>query len=410
MNTASRNPVTFLWKPLLTGLIAGLTSLPCAAQQAPGAANGAPSKYDLMKERMNENTVAIVSGQTSGTYLKLAEDLQNVLDRRDSHEMRILPVTGTPGPQNLMDILFLRGVDMCMTETDYFDYFKALDPELYGNIEKKIHYIAKLYNTEFHIVAKTSITRLEQLRGKKVNFYNRLSSADISGRNLFKLLGIEVEALNLDQPTANAKLKSGEIDAVLRLAGAPVEAFSGIKPEDGLHFVPIDPSSLAEAERGRFSTVLKTYLPAKLTAEDYPALIAPGETVPTVASSVVLAVYAWPEGTDRYRRVEKFVHAFFENFDKLKAPQRHPKWQATNLAAEVPGWTRFKAAQQWLEGKRAETAAEARRIDPALASFEALLAAYRARNPSANISEAQARALFAEFAKWRAVQGEAGPQ
>ena len=63
-----------------------------------------------MKERMNENTVVIVSGQTSGTYLKLAEDLQNVLDRRDTYEMRILPVTGTPGPQNLMDILFLGAI------------------------------------------------------------------------------------------------------------------------------------------------------------------------------------------------------------------------------------------------------------------------------------------------------------
>jgi hypothetical protein len=191
---------------------------------------------------------------------------------------------------------------------------------------------------------------------------------------------------------------------------APVEAFSGIKPEDGLHFVPIDPASLAPVERQRFSTVLKTYLPAKLRAEDYPALIPEGETVATVASSVVLAVYAWPEGTDRYRRVEKFVRAFFENFDKLKAPQRHPKWQATNLAAEVPGWTRFKPAQQWLEGKRVEIAAEVKRTDPVVAGFQEFLAAYRARNPRANLSEAQAKALFSEFVKWRAVQSDAGAQ
>jgi uncharacterized protein len=170
------------------------------------------------------------------------------------------------------------------------------------------------------------------------------------------------------------------------------------------------PASLAPAERQRFSTVLKTYLPAKLRAEDYPALIQDGESVPTVASSVVLAVYAWPEGTDRYRRVAKFVRAFFESFDKLKAPQRHPKWQATNLAAEVPGWTRFKAAQQWLEGKRVETAAEGKRRDPAVAAFQDFLAAYRARNPKANLTEVQAQALFSEYVKWRAVQGDAGAQ
>ena len=97
---------------------------------------------------------------------------------------------------------------MCMTETDYFDYFKALDTDLYADICSKIKYIAKLYNTEFHILARKDVTSLDQLRGKKVNFYTRLSSADISGRSLFKLLGIEVEALNLDQPVARAKLKA----------------------------------------------------------------------------------------------------------------------------------------------------------------------------------------------------------
>jgi hypothetical protein len=51
-------------------------------------------------------------------------------------------------------VLFLRGVDMCMTETDdYFDYLKGLDADLYGDIGGKINYIAKLYNTEFHILA-----------------------------------------------------------------------------------------------------------------------------------------------------------------------------------------------------------------------------------------------------------------
>jgi hypothetical protein len=248
------------------------------------------------------------------------------------------------------------------------------------------------------------VTSLEQLRGKKVNFYTRLSSADISGRNLFKLLGIEVEALNLDQPVATAKLKSGEIDAVLRLAGAPVEAFAGIKPEDGLHFVPIDPLGLSETERKRFAAVFKVYLPAKLRAEDYPALIPTGQTVATVASSVVLAVYAWPEGSDRYRRVAKFVETFFENFDKLKDKTRHPKWQSTNLAAEVPGWTRFKAAQQWLDGKRSELVATSDTRDPLANAFRAFLETYKKKHPGVALSAPQANALWQQFIKWRSGQ------
>lgn len=405
--TQFRRMIAFL--PVMLFLQNGFTSTDVIAQarQQPKSVNvnqAGGAKYEAKKQEANENTVIIVSGQTSGTYLKLAEDLQNVLDKRETNELRVLPVLGTPGPQNIMDILFLRGVDMCMTETDYFEYFKKLDPELYKDIEKKIHYIAKLYNTEFHIVAKTNITSLEQLRGKKVNFYNKLSSADLSGRKLFSMLGLEVEALNLDQATATAKLKSGEIDAVLRLAGAPAEAFTGLKPEDGLHFVPISPEGLSEAGRARFSAVFKEYLPAKLRSEDYPAMIPNGETVSTVASSVVLAAYAWPEGSDRYRRVAKFVQAFFDNFSQLKEKQRHVKWQSTNLAAEVPGWTRFKAAQQWLDTKRRQTA-ETDSGEPTAAAFREFLGIYKESRPGASLSEAQSAALWQEFIKWRSSAG-----
>jgi TRAP transporter TAXI family solute receptor len=376
------------------------------AQTAPAASPSAPaSKYQNKKQDFNENTVTIVSGQTSGAFLKLAEDLQNVLDRRENNEMRILPIVGTPGPQNILDVMFLRGVDMCMTETDYFDYFKKLDRSLYGNIDQRIHYIAKLFNTEFHIVARKEIQSISDLRGKKVSVYNKLSSADVSGRNMFELLGVNVEIVNYDQPVATDKLKKGEIDAMIRLAGAPINAFADIKPEDGMHFVPIGPDNVPG---GFQSPLMQTYLPARLRSEDYPNLIPPGESVSTIASSVVLATYAWPEGTDRYRRVAAFVNAFFNDFDKFKDKTRHPKWQQTNLAAEVQGWTRFKAAQQWLDGKRGDAitgGAAAPAKDPTTASFERFLAHVKTQSGAKPLNEGQIQSLRQEFNKWRSSEG-----
>lgn len=383
------------------------------AQTAPVApaaqtANVAANKYQAKLQDFNENTVTIVSGQTSGAFLKLAEDLQNVLDRRDNNEMRVLPIVGTPGPQNILDVMFLRGVDMCMTETDYFDYFKKLDKNLYGNIDQRIQYIAKLFNTEIHLVARKEIRSLADLRGKKVSVYNKLSSADVSGRNMFELLGLDVEIVNYDQPVANDKLKKGEIDAMLRLAGAPITAFADIKPEDGMHFVPIGPESLPG---GFQNPLMQTYLPARLRAEDYPNLIPPGETVSTIASSVVLATYAWPEGTDRYRRVAAFVNAFFNDFDKLKDKTRHPKWQQTNLAAEVRGWKRFKPAQQWLDGKRGEAVGGGPGVtvptDATQASFERFIGQMRTQggNNGKPLTDAQIQSLMQEFNKWRSSEG-----
>lgn len=64
---------------------------------------------------------------------------------------------------------------------------------------------------------------------------------------------------------------------------------------DRLHFVPIPYPGQLFAD----------YLPAALAHEDYPDLIASGETVDTVAVGAVLVCYNWPKtSADRYRRVQ----------------------------------------------------------------------------------------------------------
>ena len=63
----------------------------------------------------------------------------------------------------------------------------------------------------------------------------------------------------------------------------------------------------------------------------------------------MLAVYNWRQGTDRYRRVQRFVERLFKNWDKFQHPPFHPKWRDVNLAATVPGWTRFSIAAEMLQ-------------------------------------------------------------
>ena len=59
------------------------------------------------------------------------------------------------------------------------------------------------------------------------------------------------------------------------------------------------------------------YIPATLTAQDYPAFIKPGEKVETLGVQTVLAVYNWPKDHDRYRRVQRFIERYFDLFEKL---------------------------------------------------------------------------------------------
>jgi hypothetical protein len=85
------------------------------------------------------------------------------------------------------------------------------------------------------------------------------------------------------------------------------------------------------------------------SSDEYPNLIAAGETVETVAASVLLVALNLPEKTERYQRVAKFVDALFSRIDEFSKPPRHPKWKEASITAIVPGWQRFKAAQDWLE-------------------------------------------------------------
>ena len=90
------------------------------------------------------------------------------------------------------------------------------------------------------------------------------------------------------------------------------------------------------------------YLPASLTNADYPNLIPPGQAVETIATPSVLIAYNWPKGSERYRRVDKFVKALFAKFDEFKKPPRNPSWRDVNLAATIPGWKRFEGAEEML--------------------------------------------------------------
>ncbi len=346
-------------------------------------------------EQPNENTIGIISGgpNSGDTYLQIAYDLAEVLNDDDS--LRILPIAGIGGPRNIRDVRYLRGVDIGLTQTSILNNFRRSNESM-GQTENKIVYIAKLFDEEVHLVARPNITSMEQLRGLKVNLDARGSGTSYSMRDLFKTFGIEVEEVSMSQLEALQKVRSGEIAATALIAGKPVSSMLKLSRSDGLHFVPIPyPGQL-----------LGDYLPATLAHEDYPELIAPGETVDTVAVGAVLIAYNWPKtNVDRYRRVQRFVEAFFPRIADFQRPPRHPKWRDVNIAATLPGWTRFEAAQAWLDShlqaapRSAGTAAEPATAGPA--ARPPLTPLGRGAASSADQQRDVDPALYQEFLKWR---------
>jgi uncharacterized protein len=346
-------------------------------------------------EQPNENTVGIISGSPNSddTYLQMAYDLAEVLN--DGENLRILPIAGIGGPRNIRDVRYLRGVDIGLTQTNILNSFRRSNERM-GQADDKIVYIAKLFNEEVHLVAGPGITSIEQLRGLKVNLDAKGSGTSYSMRDLFKSFDIDVEEVSMSQVEALDKVRSGEIAATALIAGKPVRSMSALTRGDRLHFIPVPyPTQL-----------IGDYLPATLSHDDYPELIAPGSSVDTVAVGAVLIAYNWPKtNVDRYRRVQRFVEAFFPKIAEFQKPPRHPKWREVNIAAALPGWSRFDVAQTWLDSQR-----EPQRIVTSGPAEPAVLhrTAVSGGAPSASADQPRPAvdpALYQEFLKWRQLKG-----
>jgi len=355
------------------------------ANQAEAQRSGAPlpnkPQLGTLGERVNSNTIAIISGNPNATYMTIAYDMSAVLD--DGDDFRILPVIGKGGGQNIKDVRFLKGVDLGITQSNLLPYYKKTNE--IGTIDDKIVYIAKLFNEEMHLIvrADSGINSLADLAGKKVNFSDVGSGTQLSTRDIFEKLGIKPIEVNMGQGDAFEALKRGEIAATILIAGKPTGSTAKLKAQDGFRILPVAFDKPLQAD----------YLPATLTHEDYPGLIAPGQKVETIAVSAVLIAFNWPKGTDRYRRIQKFVDTFFPRLGEFQKAPRHPKWKEANLAAVLPGWKRFEGAEEWLRKHDAVAAGERGQFDQFLAAR---------REKSVSLPSEERDRLFQEFLQWKA--------
>lgn len=339
------------------------------------AANGESVKVS----RVNNWTLGIAAGLLEGSFIRFAAELAKALD--DGENLRVLPIVTYGALENIADLLYLKGIDVAITHADVFDLYKKSGES--KNVEQRVNYISQMHNTEFYVLARPEISSIQDLAGKKVGFHVKGSGPSVTGPVIFERMGVQVEPVYINHTFAIEKMKTGEISALFQLGAKPNDLLAKLKPEPGLHFVPIDWGP-------KFADY---YLPTTLTHDDYPSLIGPGETVDTLAVPVVLAVYNWPKNSDRFRRVERFVHYYFERFDKLKQPSFHPKWKEINLTARVPGWIRYPVADEVLAAMAREPEAAAL---PVARPAEAL-----AGRADVNPAAATNSRLIQEFMEWR---------
>lgn len=285
------------------------------------------------QEKTNAWTVGLAAGLLEGAPLRLGAEMARVVD--DGPNLHVLPIVTRGATENLNSLLYLRGIDTAIINSDALEEYKIQVPK----IRRKITYLLNLFPSELHVFVRPEIQSLQDLAGKKVNFNTRGTAAAYSGPLIFSRLGINAEQTFIPHQVALEQMRKGEMAAVVFITSKPVDAFVRGRFEPGFKFLPVKYDSKFE----------DYYLPAVLEAGEYPGLIKPGERVPTIAVPTALVAFNWPAQTNRHDRVARFVDILFSRIGKLQEPGFDEKWKSINLAATVPGLDRFAAAQEWLD-------------------------------------------------------------
>jgi TRAP-type uncharacterized transport system substrate-binding protein len=338
-----------------------------------------------LKEQKNAWTIGIAGGLLDTTNMRFADEMGKALN--DGDELRILPIVGFGAASNLEDLLFLKGVDAAFTQSDVFEYFRTR--RKIGNLQNRVHYVARFPVAELHILARNEFKSIEDLRGKRVSFGPVGTAASMTGTIVFERLGIPIQQVFQEHSTGLQDLASGKLSALVRVAGRPLDFFAKMPATTGFHLLSVPFTD-------KFADY---YTLSELTNEDYPGLVPVGQTVETLGVPTVLAVYNWPKGNPRQKRVARFAQRLFLNWNKLQDDAFHPKWREVNLAATVPGWHRYDVAEDMLK----QISAKAGSSQDANRDFQAFL---DGEGSSAPKSQKERDALFKEFMAWRAQQGK----
>ncbi|MEL6962223.1 MAG: TAXI family TRAP transporter solute-binding subunit [Pseudomonadota bacterium] len=280
-------------------------------------------------QALEDPVIRILGSDLSSDLSAILHDVAEVTS--DETEIRVLAILGDGSINNLNDLLYLRGIDAALVQSDVLLNFR--DTSAVRNLENKLAYIAQLGATVGHLLAHEANTTIYALEGKRVYLGEPGSGSFISASNMFGRLGIAVEAVSdLSHPEALAELKAGELDAMFWMEVLPIGLLNLTGPAEGLHLLHI-PTQAIDPD---------AYQIRELTNADYP-LIPEGETIQTVASPIALIAYSWPTDHPRHAKMKRFAEIFAAKTETLQSGRYHRSLKDADFYGGVhSGWSFYQ--------------------------------------------------------------------
>lgn len=293
---------------ILTGIMAlGLTAC--------GSAGGGGTAMNM------------ATGGTSGTYYGFSSVLGNVLNEKLGDTLSIT-VESTGASAANIDLVDTGADQLGIVQNDVM-YYAYTATDMYKGKEPINSYSAVMscYPEYVQIIANSSITSIDQLKGKKVSVGDAGSGVEFNARQILAAYGIDIEAdiVKNNQSFADSadSLKNGTIDAAFVVAGYPTTAVSELSSTYDFNVLPVDQEH-ADALMGDYGF----YTYGAIPANTYSCVT---EDVPAVAvMATIIARNDIPEDA-----IYALVKGIFDNQADITAG--HAKGAELNLETAVSG-------------------------------------------------------------------------
>jgi hypothetical protein len=247
-------------------------------------------------------------------------------------KVRVLPVAGHGAVANVRDLLYLRGVDLAVLNSDVLAFLDQTGQ--YPDARRRIRYVTHLFDQKVFLLVRNDINAIEDLRGRRLVVLSEAGASRVTAAVLFGLRKIDVTVEAVRPGDALDDDGLGKFDGALLLSDDLARVRFGAQMRQGYHLLPI--AITPELQ--------KTYRSAVIGAQEL-AGFPNAADVETVVVSALLAVFNWTPSHGRYADVTNFIAGFFMNLKGLREQNSNSIWRQADISAQSPGWTRFPAVQ-----------------------------------------------------------------
>jgi uncharacterized protein len=281
----------------------------------------------------------IMASRPGGTHWPFAQDIAT-LGKKCGLDLNLVESGGSL--ENFFGVRNRPNTQFGIVAADVLNYmnsYKSQDADVRSAVQG-MRIMLPLYDAEVQVVARAGINSLSDLAGLRVGVGPEDSAANLTGQLIFDILKVKPsELVKGSNDDMIELLLQGEIDALLRVAGAPVEAFTDGRLDEKFHIVPITESVLKAS-----------YKPTTLRAGLYKFQ---PTAVDTIAVKTVIMTYEYGSKNNAYyhkscKTVSDFSKLIVDNIDELRRTG-HPKWKEIDLTEIPQGWIVGDCVRRGLE-------------------------------------------------------------